>query len=212
MIGRLQGTLHELTPERVVLDVGGVGYDVHISLQTFYALAGQQERPVHLAIHTHVRDDVLALYGFGDPDERELFRALIAVSGIGPRVALAILSGLPAAEFRRVVAEGDRARLQKVPGVGKKTAERVLLELGDRMRKLAAAGAGDEVPAARRGDASGGDGSPVRSDAISALLNLGYPDDRARRAVDAAMTDPGGSGDERALEDVLRDALRHLAR
>jgi Holliday junction DNA helicase RuvA len=165
-----------------------------------------------LAVHTHVREDVLALYGFHEPDERELFRALIGVGGIGPRVALAILSGIPAAELRRVVADGDRARLQKVPGVGKKTAERVLLELGDRMRKLVGTTGGTAPPSAEDRHTAD-EGPDARMDAISALVNLGYPEDRARRAVDSALAeDAAADGRDPELEVVLRAALRFLAR
>jgi len=205
MIGRLSGRLIDLSPSRATIDAGGVGYDVAISLQTFYALSSGLGETVTVAVHTHAREDVLALYGFAETDEREMFRLLIGISGIGPRVALAILSGVSAGELRRVVAGEDRARLQRIPGVGKRTAERVILELGDRMRREARGAGASE---ARRAG-PGTDGGTVRGDAVSALVHLGYAEDTARKAVDAELE----AADEGVtLEDALRGALRRLVR
>ena len=204
MIGRLEGRLLGCSPDRVVVDAGGVGYDVQISLQTFYALSGRQGQPVVLQVHTYVREDSLTLFGFLDADERAMFRHLIAVSGIGPKVALAMLSGITPADLRVAIAERDRGRLQSIPGVGKKTADRVLLELGDRLRRDAGRVAAPDSPAP-----SGPEVTTPRADAISALVNLGYGEDTSRKAVDAALD---ASEQKPALETLLRDALRRLVR
>ena len=132
MIARLAGTLFEKHPSRVVVDVNGVGYDVQVPLSTFYGL-GEAGAAMALRIHTHVREDAIALYGFATALELELFERLIAVSGIGPKLALAVLSGIEPAELVKAVRRGDVARLTAIPGVGKKTAERIVLELKDRL-------------------------------------------------------------------------------
>lgn len=202
MIGRLTGLLAECLPGRVVLDVAGVGYDVEIPLSTFYRVAERVGKTVTLEVHTHVREESLTLFGFSSQQERAMFRELIAISGVGPRVALAILSGIGADELERAVLDGDRARLQKIPGVGRKTAERLLLELGDRLRRRRPrqAPALPEPAAARDG---------VRGDAVSALINLGYAEDVARRAVDEALAALEGDA---GLDTVLRNALGGLLR
>ena len=153
MIGRLEGRLHRVDPGTVLINVGGVGYLVSTTLRAFQALAGREEAA--LWIHTQVRDDAIVLFGFPDREELEAFSNLIAVAGVGPRTALAVLSTLTADEFAEVVSAGDLARLQRTPGVGRKTAERILLELKDRL-VAASPGAGDQ-----------------RGDAVSALVNLG---------------------------------------
>ena len=132
MIARLHGTLVEKTPSRLVVDVGGVGYDVLVPLSTFYGL-GEPGTAVTLRIHTHVREDVIALFGFATGLEQDLFERLIAISGIGPKLALAVLSGIEPAELVRAIRTQDVARLTRIPGVGKKTAERIGLELKDRL-------------------------------------------------------------------------------
>ena len=132
VIARLKGTLVEKSPNRLVVDVGGVGYDVLVPLSTFYGL-GDAGSGVTLRIHTHVREDVIALYGFGTASEQDLFERLIAVSGIGPKLALAVLSGIDAGELVRAIRTQDVARLTRIPGIGKKTAERIGLELKDRL-------------------------------------------------------------------------------
>ena len=200
MIGRLTGRLAECGPEQVLLDVGGVGYQLSIPLSTFYELSGRNG-PVTLHVHTHVREDALLLYGFASPEERSVFTRLLGVSGVGPRTALAVLSGIGAAEFERALLEEDRARLERIPGLGRKTVERILLELKDRPP---AAGrtrrpAPGPVPA----------GTGVRSDALSALVNLGYPLPAAVRAVDESLQE---GGPDTALEPVLKSALRRLVR
>jgi Holliday junction DNA helicase RuvA len=203
MIGQLTGKVLTCTPGRVLLDVTGVGYDVQIPLSTFYALAGGAGSVVSLHVHTHVREDALQLFGFASPDERAVFELLIGISGVGPRMALAILSGIGVDELRETVHLQDRGRLQKIPGVGRKTAERLLLELRDRMRAATLSPDGPSPPA--------GSDEPtgMRPDATSALVNLGYSHDVARRAVERAVIDRGPSG---TLEDVLRAALASLVR
>jgi len=199
MIARLTGSVAECRPERVVIDVAGVGYGVQVPLGTYYELS-RARGPVTIHVYTHVREDALLLYGFASPDEQAVFERLIGVSGIGPRVALAVLSGIGVAELRECVARQDRARLQKIPGVGRKTAERMLLELRDRLD----AGGSGGTPAGPPPPSAG-----PRGDAVSALVNLGYAVDAAERAVEAAAAD---RGTEAGLETLLRAALGRLAR
>jgi Holliday junction DNA helicase RuvA len=204
MIGRLTGTVVECSPDRVLLDVAGVGYAVAIPLSTFYILCNvPHERPVSLHVHTHVREDALQLYGFADHDERAMFERLIAISGVGPRLALAILSGIGAQELVSAVQDRDRDRLCRIPGVGRKTAERLLLELRD---KLGAPVKG-EVPDGGRPSARGDGPAGLRPDAVSALVNLGYAHKAASRAVDAALENLDG---EVRLETLLRTALARI--
>ena len=201
MIGQLTGKILSCSPGRVLLDVTGVGYDVQIPLSTFYALsAGGAGSLVSVHVHTHVREDALQLFGFSSRGERAIFEQLIAISGVGPRMALAILSGIGVDELRDAVLQQDRARLQKIPGVGKKTAERLLLELRDRLGVCAGAQGepGEEDP-----------NLGLRPDAISALVNLGYSHEVATRVVDKALSGPD---DSPTLEGVLRAALAGLVR
>ncbi|NIM01030.1 MAG: Holliday junction branch migration protein RuvA [Acidobacteria bacterium] len=201
MIGRLSGTLLESSPERVLLDVSGVGYEIQIPLSTFYELP-EAGRSVQLFIHTHVRAEALQLYGFAHAEERRVFERLIAISGVGPRMALAFLSGIGADELVSAVHAEDRARLQRIPGVGKKTAERVLLELRDRI----GFDPPESKPRAAAGKAAAANGG-AREEALSALLNLGYARDTAARAITATMAE---TDDSATLETVLRSALRRL--
>jgi holliday junction DNA helicase RuvA len=164
VIAQLRGRILEKQPNRIVVDVGGVGYDVFVPLSTFYGL-GDPGSDISLRIHTHVREDVIALYGFRTVLEQDLFERLIGVSGIGPKVALAVLSGIEPQELIRAIERGDLARLTAIPGVGKKTAERIVLELKDRLpRPQAVAVAAGEAPP---------DAPIVRDDVVSALVNLG---------------------------------------
>ena len=197
MIARLSGTIVDRQPNRIVVDVGGVGYEVAVPLSTFYHLpeAGSQAT---LRVHTHVREDALALFGFATELELTIFQRLIGVSGIGPRLALAVLSGIEPAEFVRAVQGGDIARLTAIPGIGRKTSERICLELKDRLPEEALAGA---LPGA--GQAGG-----LRGDLLSALLNLGYPRGAVERALDAVLGKPGPD----TFEQRLKQALRELAR
>jgi len=196
MIAALRGTLLEKHPNRIILDVGGVGYDVQVPLSTFYAI-GDAGGDVSLRVRTHVREDAISLYGFLTALELDLFDRLIAINGIGPKVALAVLSGIEAAELVRAVRGQDVARLTRIPGVGKKTAERIGLELKDKLPSA--------VPA---GDAADGGTGDLRDDVISALVNLGYQRTSAEKAVDAELKKSGAAG----FEDVLRGSLRGLMR
>ena len=205
MIGRLTGKLLSCSPGQVLIDVTGVGYDIHIPLSTFYTLSGGTGATVSLHVHTHVRAEALQLYGFASPEERTAFERLIAISGVGPRLALAILSGIGADELRAAVLCQDRARLQRIPGIGRKTAERLLLELRDKSLGDEDGSTGKE-PGGKRPPESG---TGVRADAVSALVNLGYSRDIAGRAVDGALVGEGASG---SLEVVLRSALAGLIR
>lgn len=188
MIGRLEGGIEHLDPGRVLVDVGGVGYLVATSLRAVQQLAGRER--ASLLVHTRVKDDAIELFGFVTRDELEAFERLIGVAGVGPRTALAVLSSLAPAELAAVVRAGDVARLQRTPGVGRKTAERILLELRGRL--------GAAAPA----------GPDLRGDAISALVNLGYPLRHAEPAVDAVLGDAPGDD----VGEVLRLALQRLTR
>lgn len=196
MIAFLRGRLHEKHPDRVIVDVNGVGYEIHVPLSSFYGMA-EPGADVALQVHTHVREDVIALFGFGTTLERQLFERLIAVSGIGPKLALAVLSGIEPPDLIAAVQRGDVTRLTAIPGVGKKTAERIALELKDRLARLAPA-AEVETPGS----------AGMRDDLLSALLNLGYHRPAAEKAIDAALA----NGPEASFESVLRDALRRLSR
>jgi Holliday junction DNA helicase RuvA len=202
MIGRLSGRLVECTPGAAVLDVGGVGYAVQIPLSTFYALSQNHRSQAELFIYTHVREDAIHLYGFATREEREAFERLVAISGVGPKIALGILSGIGAQELERAVQQSDRARLERIPGVGRKTAERLLLELRHQYEKEGR----KSSKQAREGEEPGGG---LRSDAVSALVHLGYQETRAVRAVESALRELGETA---SLEAVLRAALRSLVR
>ena len=199
MIGRLCGELAERRPDRVMIDCAGVGYDVEIPLSTYYGIDDSAARCT-LHIYTHVREDAIQLFGFASLDERETFLKLIAVNGVGPRMALAILSGIGVDDLVAAIRQQDRAPLQRVPGVGKKTAERLLLELRDKLRPRETVAAVDAPPAVSRDD--------VDDDAISALVNLGYSADASAKAV-ARVRD---SEPDAPLEAVLKRALAGLMR
>jgi Holliday junction DNA helicase RuvA len=197
MIAVLRGRLLEKHPSRLIVDVHGVGYDVQVPVSTFYQ-AGEVSSEVTLRVHTHVREDQIALFGFATTLEHELFERLIAVNGIGPKLALAVLSGIESADFVRAVQQGDVTRLTRIPGVGRKTEERMTLELRDRLPAVDVA-----APAVI---AAPDEGS--RADVISALVNLGYPRPQADKALDALSRDADGL----SFEELLRRALRHLSR
>ncbi len=197
MIGFLHGQLLKATPERLLLDVQGVGYEVHIPLSTWYEIEKRRDEPVRLFIHTHMREDGIALFGFWTEREKLLFERLIAVSGIGPRLARVALSGMAPDDLLGAIAAGDVGRLATIPGVGKKTAERMVLELKDKMRELAA-----ELPD-RVAAAPGAD-----EDVVSALVNLGYKASLAERAVgDVRRERP-----DAAFNELLRASLNRLSR
>jgi Holliday junction DNA helicase RuvA len=199
MIAFLRGRLGEKQPNRIIVDVGGVGYDVAVPLSTFYTL-GEPGTDVALRVHTHVREDSLALYGFATVLELQIFERLIGISGIGPKLALAVLSGIDVADLVRAVQLGDVARLTAIPGVGKKTAERIGLELKDKLPPALAA-----AVAAQAGEDGTG---ALRGDLLSALLNLGYHRPLVDKAVDAAIK----KVEPKTFERVLKQALRELAR
>jgi Holliday junction DNA helicase RuvA len=202
VIAHLRGKISEKHPNRIVVDVNGVGYDVFVPLSTFYGL-GDPGADIALRIHTHVREDALMLYGFATLLEQELFERLIGVSGIGPKVALSVLSGIEPQELIRAIERSDLARLTAIPGVGRKTSERIVLELKDRLPRA-------QVAAVAAGVAAS-DAPVVRDDVLSALVNLGYHRPLAEKAVDAAITTLGSSPDA-GFERMLKQALRELAK
>ena len=197
MIAHLTGTLLEKHVQRLVVDVAGVGYDVQVPLSTFYAV-GDPGATVRLRIHTHVREDAIALFGFLTAAERQWFDRLINVNGIGPKLALAVLSGIDTVDLASAIRQNDLARLTKIPGVGRKTAERLVVEIKDRLPHADAAGPVD-APAP---------GDDVRTDLLSALANLGYQSSPAGKAVDAVLR----ATDDRGFESLLRQALQRLVR
>jgi len=205
MIGRLSGNIVASRPDEVVVDVGGVGYRVHIPLSTFYKLVNAIG-VVSLHVHTHVREDAIQLFGFSTDEERTAFQRLIGVSGIGPKIALAVLSGIGVADMERAVREGDRGVLERIPGIGRKTAERVLLELRD--RPTTRRGRGESATSASTATASSAAPGPD-ADAVSALVHLGYSDNAAHDAIVAARRTLGLDA---PIEGLLRTALRGLVR
>ena len=197
MIAHLRGSILEKHPNRIVIDVNGVGYDVFVPLSTFYGL-GDPGAGIALRIHTHVREEAFVLYGFATPLEQELFERLIGVSGIGPKLALAVLSGIEPQDFIRAIERGDLARLTAIPGVGKKTSERIVLELKDRLPRAPAVDPAGTAP----------DAPALKDDVLSALINLGYHRPLAEKAAAAALHNaPGGD-----FERTLKQALRELAK
>jgi len=202
MIGQLRGTLLEKQPPRLLVDVAGVGYEVEAPMTVFYDLP---ESGAELTLYTHfvVREDAQLLYGFTGRYERELFRSLIKVNGVGPKMALAILSGIEADRLAACIRDQDTTSLVKVPGIGKKTAERLVIEMSDRLDKL------EGAPAARPGPRPL-DGPPdSRADAIAALESLGYRNKEAAAAVGRAAEEAGA---DPSSEELIRRALRTLAR
>ena len=196
MIGQLRGLLVGKRPNQVLVDVGGVGYFVHVPLTTYAAL-GELHTEVTLLIHTHVREDALALYGFLSSREKHFFELLMIASGVGPALALKILSGMSVEELAPAIRTGDLARLTRIPGVGRKTAERIVVELKDKLEMMAAEEA-KPVAASLAG---------VEADVISALVNLGY-DGRAAEKAAADARREAGTG---SFEKLLRGALQALA-
>jgi Holliday junction DNA helicase RuvA len=194
VIARLFGKVADKHPNRLVVDVSGVGYDVHVPLSTFY-VAADVGGEMALRIHTHVREDQLALYGFATDLELTMFERLIAVSGIGPKLALAVLSGIEPRDLAGAIQRNDLARLTAIPGVGKKTAERICVELRDRLPKSIEAASA--TPAAS-----------LRDDLISALVNLGYHRQAVDRSLDRLLADKS----DQKFEDVVRLALKELSR
>ena len=199
MIVVLQGLLTHKTVEHAIVDVHGVGYQADIPLSTYYVLPGIGER-VMLLTTLYVREDTMRLYGFATQEERSIFDMLIAVSSIGPRLALNMLSSIPAVELQACIAQAEVTRLQTIPGIGRKTAERVVLELQEKIGRVNITPAGlprESVPSDEQ----------VVGDVVSALLNLGYKRNEAQRAVQAARRERDGHPE---LEALLKDTLQML--
>jgi Holliday junction DNA helicase RuvA len=197
VIGHLRGSIVRKSPQELLLDVSGVGYRVLIPVSTFYRL-GDEGAPASLRIHTHVREDALQLFGFATETEELLFARLIGVSGVGPKVALSILSGIEAPELVEALRRADVPRLVRIPGVGRKTAERLVLELKDKMPAVLApetAASGRAAP------------SSLEDDLVSALANLGYSRPEAQKGVERALEDEPDA----RFEDLLRRSLRLLS-
>ena len=194
MIAHLRGRILRKGTQEAVIDVQGVGYRVAIPLSTFYRL-GEPGSEAELLVHTHVREDALALYGFLTMQEQSLFELLLDVSGVGPKVALGILSGIEAPDLVEALRGGDVVRLTRIPGVGKKTAERLVLELRDKMPPPGAPPAAERKP------------TPTRDDLLSALVHLGYSRPEAERGAERALKE---GGDAR-FEDLLRRSLQVLS-
>lgn len=195
MIGYLTGKIIAKKPTKILLDVNGVGYSVHISISTFEKLPELNEL-TSLYIYTSVKEDAIDLYGFSSPAEKEMFELLISVSGIGPRLAQSLLSGIQVDELKYAIDEGNLSRITAVPGIGRKTAERLLVELRDKMNKLTESFESAEAGAP----------SSIRSDAIAALVNLGYNLKTAEKAVRSIMNSKPTS----TIEDVIKESLAEL--
>jgi Holliday junction DNA helicase RuvA len=205
MIAHLSGTLRAKHATSVIVDVGGVGYEVTIPVTTFYDL-GEPNTPVQLRIYTHVREDALQLFGFRTERERELFTLLISVSGIGPKSAVAMLSGMNADEIVMAIRTNNYARLTSIPGVGRKTAERLVIELRDKMAALSSPALEQEMAAGATGAAQSEDA--LREDTLAALLQLGFPKPAAEKAITGAMQEGG----DLSVETLLRRSLRQLSK
>jgi len=199
VIAQIRGTLLEKAPSRLIVDVNGVGYDVQVPLSTFYVV-GEPGAGVVLRIHTHVREDIIALYGFATPLEHDVFERLIAISGVGPKLALAVLSGIEPTELIKAVRVQDIARLTAIPGIGQKTAERISLELKDRL-PTALSTVGQPAAATSAED-------QLRTDLLSALLNLGYQRPAVEKAIDKVTRNASDIRFEQALKEILRLLMR----
>lgn len=206
MIAHLSGTLLSKQPNSVILDVGGVGYEVNIPVSTFYDLE-EEGSSVKLRIYTHVREDTLQLFGFKTIRERELFLKVISVSGIGPSLGIKLLSGMSADEMIASIRTNNLAKLTLIPGIGRKTAERLVMELRDKVAALSSTGMEEELGTRETGPPVSTEDS-MRADVLSALLNLGYQRSSAEKAVNAAV-DEGG---DISVELILRRSLRKLAK
>ena len=200
MIAHLRGRLFAKYPNQAIVECGGVGYDVTISVPTFSALPSEGAE-VSLVIYTHVREDQIALFGFAEPAEKRLFEKLLTISGIGPKLAITVLSGIDAGRLVTAIRAGDHATLTKIPGIGKKTAERVVLELKDKLEDMAAAPAESGVVRSSLG--------PAADDVLSAMVNLGYARAAAEKAVESVLTkQPGVAQDFEVLFRAAMAAVR----
>jgi len=205
MIAHLSGTLLAKHATSVIVDVGGVGYEVTIPVTTFYDL-GETNTPVRLQIYTHVREEALQLFGFRTLRERELFTLLISVSGIGPKSAVAMLSGMSADEIVTAIRQSNYARITSIPGVGRKTAERLVIELRDKMAALSGPALEEQIAAG--GPTAAQSEDALREDTLAALLQLGFP----KPAAEKAMTNAMQEGGELSVETLLRRSLRQLSK
>src|SRR5215475_13418095 len=200
MIAHLRGRILSKTPNQAIIDCSGVGYDVTISVATFSELPAENVEAA-LFIHTHVREDQIALFGFASTQEKRIFERLLTISGIGPKLAITVLSGISSDRLVAAIRGGDHATLTKIPGIGKKTAERVVLELKDKLDDLAT----PEMTTATDGVHHG----PAADDALSALVNLGYPRPVAQKAVETAVEkNPSAAGDFETLFRAAMAAIR----
>lgn len=197
MIAHVKGKIIRKSPESVIVDVGGVGYEVHIPLSTYYKLP-EAEEYVSLNIYTHIREDAMQLYGFWTQREKEIFQLLIAVSGVGPKLARNILSGIPADDLVTAVSSSDIARLKAVPGIGGKTAERLILELRDKIGRQESGVRGQEFK---------GKDDGICRDVFSALVNLGYKGPMADKAIERVKKD----NIDATFEVLLKESLKVLA-
>lgn len=200
MIALLTGKIAYRSIDHLILDVGGVGYRLMIPLSTFYALP--EEGDVRLHVHTHVKEDAINLYGFLTPPEKEIFALLLSVSGVGPRLGLNILSNIPAGDLKSALWEGDVKRLSAIPGIGKKTAERLVLELKEKVERLEPL----SHPAARPRAGQQKTTSSL-DDTLSALVNLGYKESHAKKVLESMEI-----SSETPLEEILKGALKVLVR
>ena len=200
MIAFLRGRVLEKQPNKVIVDVQGVGYELNVPLSTYYDV-GETGAEVSLRVHTHVREEALQLFGFLTMLEQQLFERLISTSGIGPKLAIAVLSGIEARELLSAVQRGDVARLTGVPGIGKKTAERIVLELKDRLGAIAAAAGTDATTIDSPGER-------LRADLLSALQNLGYHRPAAEKSVEITLSATSDATFEQALRSALRELMR----
>lgn len=207
MIAHLSGTLLSKEPNSVIVDVAGVGYEVTIPVSTFYDLE-EAGSPIKLRIYTHVREEALQLFGFKTLRERELFLRLISVSGVGPKLGITLLSGMSADEMIASIRTNNLARLTLIPGIGRKTAERLVMELRDKVASLSSAELEEELGAKTETGAPLPTEDSMRSDVLSALLNLGYQRSSAEKVVSSAI-DEGG---DLSVELILRRSLRKLAK
>jgi len=200
MIGQLRGKLISKKPNVLLIDVQGVGYEVAIPLTSFYELPDEGNE-VTLKIHTHVREDAIILFGFHSRSEKEFFLKLLTISGVGPKLAIAILSGAPVHELAQALIEGNTGRLTSIPGVGRKTAERLTLELKGQVSAFI-------LPEQAEAVKTAGAPQTIEDDILSALVNLGYPKPAAEKAVAMALREEGA---ERTFEGILKNALKRLA-
>jgi holliday junction DNA helicase RuvA len=195
MIAHLRGRLLSKTPNQAIVECNGVGYDVVISVATFSELPAEGAEAA-LFIHTHVREDQIALFGFADTQEKRLFERLLTISGIGPKLAITVLSGISSDRLVAAIRGGDHATLTKIPGIGKKTAERVVLELKDKL---------DDMAVPDLATPAGAHHGPAADDALSALVNLGYPRPVAQKAIETAIEKNPSSAED--FETLFRSAM-----